>query len=134
VLGADIAPQVYEPIASQIDLAPTLLSLIGVSATHPMIGHHLTRPQFADVVGRAILQFNGTQAYMQGDQVVVLRKDLAPEEFTYDGLNLLPNTDHHPALVELGLAHANWSSIAYEEELYRLPKSAPVRLGRLSPD
>ena len=33
--------------------------------------------------GRAILQFNGTQAYMQGDEVVILQKDLPAKTMRY---------------------------------------------------
>ncbi|MGD8340373.1 MAG: LTA synthase family protein [Gammaproteobacteria bacterium] len=121
VLGADIEPFAYEPVASQIDLAPTLLSLIGISSEHPMIGHDLTRPEFADVEGRAIMQFVGTQGYMQGDEIVVLRKDLAPEQFTYDGAHLTQSPMLDPDLLQLSQAHASWSSLAYEEKLYRLP-------------
>jgi phosphoglycerol transferase MdoB-like AlkP superfamily enzyme len=132
ILGADIEPQVYEPVASQIDLAPTVLSLIGISSTHPMIGHDLTRPEFADIEGRAIMQFVSTQGYMQGNDIVVLRKDLAPEQFTYDGAHLTPSAGLDPDLLRVSQAHANWSSMAYEERLYRLPKdSAPTRVAGL---
>jgi phosphoglycerol transferase MdoB-like AlkP superfamily enzyme len=120
-LGADIAPSVYLPVASQIDLPPTLLSLIGVSSVNPMIGHDLTRPEFADWEGRAIMQFTETQAYMQGDEVLVLRHDLPPAEFTYDGAHLIPQSDCNADLLELALAHGNWSALAYEDKLYRLP-------------
>jgi phosphoglycerol transferase MdoB-like AlkP superfamily enzyme len=137
ILGADIAPAMYEPVASQIDLPPTLLSLIGVSASHPMIGHDLTLAEPAVGQGRAIMQYNGTQAYMRGNQIVVMRKDLPPEEFTYDGTNLVPNAVFDPELAELGLAHANWSSMAYEEKLYRLPttdsKDRRLELVSISP-
>jgi len=124
ILGADIDAQVYEPIASQVDLPPTLLSLIGISSTHPMIGRDLTRPDLAGIEGRAIMQFVGTQAYMQGSDVMVLRKDLEPEQFTYDGAHLTHSDAIDPNLLQLAQAHANWSSMAYEEKLFRLPSDA----------
>jgi hypothetical protein len=114
---------VFEPVASQIDLPTTLLSLIGISAEHPMIGRDLSLPEAASSEGRAIMQYYGTQAYMQGDDVVIMRKDLEPAEFTYDGTDLLPKDRFDPALARIGLAHANWSSLAYEQKLYRLPDS-----------
>lgn len=127
ILGAGIEPQTYGAVSSQIDLPPTLLSLIGISSVHPMIGHDLTRPEFADWEGRAIMQFNGAQAYMRGEEVVVLRKDIAPESFRYDGRHLIPLGEVDPALVELALAHASWSSIAYQRGLFRLPDGAAER-------
>jgi phosphoglycerol transferase MdoB-like AlkP superfamily enzyme len=120
ILGGGIEPKVYEPVASQIDMPPTLLSMIGISSTHPMIGHDLTRPEFAMGPGRAILQYDGTQAYMVGNKTVILRKHLPPGTFEWDGakLNPLPDDD---ALAETAIAHANWASTSYEKRLYRLP-------------
>ena len=42
ILGGPVTSSVFDPVASQIDLAPTLLSMIGVNSVHPMIGHDLT--------------------------------------------------------------------------------------------
>ncbi|MEJ7806058.1 MAG: LTA synthase family protein, partial [Telluria sp.] len=56
ILGADIQPKTITTLASQIDLGPTLLSLMGVSSTHPMIGRDLARESAAP--GRALLQFD----------------------------------------------------------------------------
>lgn len=120
ILGGSIEPAVYEPIASQIDLAPTLLSLIGVSAQHPMIGHDLTRADMQQYVGRAIMQYNATQAYMEGDRVIVLRKDLPIKEFLYEHNKLAAQTSVDPELAERAVAHSVWSSMAYHKKLYRL--------------
>ena len=72
-----------------------------------MIGHDLTRPEFANRDGRAIMQYNGAQAYMPGDQVVILREDLDAEQFTYDGHALVPLPTLDAALARTALAHAN---------------------------
>ena len=119
ILGGTIEPAVYKPVASQIDLAPTLLSLIGVSSTHPMIGHDLTRPEMQQQAGRAIMQYNATQAYMEGDRVAILRKDMPITEFIYQQQRLVPAHSTDPTLAQKALAHANWSSMAYDKKLYR---------------
>ena len=121
IMGGSIAPGVFKPVASQIDLAPTLLSMIGVAAEHPMIGHDLTRADAQHAPGRAIMQFNATQAYMEGDKVAVLQKDLPVRQFEYLGGRLIATNDNNRALVRKALAHAAWSSLAYEKSLYRLP-------------
>ncbi len=120
ILGGSIEAAVYQPVASQIDLAPTLLSLIGVSAQHPMIGHDLTRADMQEYVGRAIMQYNATQAYMEGDRIIVLRKDLPIMQCLYEDNKLitLPSVDLE--LAERAIAHSVWSSMAYHEKLYRL--------------
>jgi phosphoglycerol transferase MdoB-like AlkP superfamily enzyme len=121
ILGGSIKPAVFEPVASQIDLAPTLLSLIGVAAEHPMIGHDLAAPGAQQRPGRAIMQFNATQAYMSGNQVAVMQKDLPVRQFVYAEGRLRPTGEVDDALVQQALAHAAWSSLAYEKSLYRLP-------------
>ena len=124
ILGGSIASATYEPVASQIDLAPTLLSLIGVAGTHPMIGHDLTRPEAQMSAGRAIMQFNGTQAYMVGNHVAILQKDLPVLQFEYKDGQMTELEAYDPDLEKTALAHAAWSSLAYEKSLYRLsPRS-----------
>jgi phosphoglycerol transferase MdoB-like AlkP superfamily enzyme len=121
ILGGSIVPAEFTQVASQIDLGPTLLSLIGVAAEHPMIGHDLTRPEAQLYPGRAIMQFNGIQAYMEDDRVAVLQKDLPVRQFKYKGGHLLETDDRDQALMRRAIAHAAWSSLAYEKSLYRLP-------------
>ena len=121
ILGGGIKPAVYEPVASQIDMPPTLLSMIGVSSEHPMIGHDLTRPEFADWPGRAIMQYGDTQGYMFGRDIAVLRKGLEPATFRYDGKTDLAPIAADPELVANAIAHATWTSITYEQLRYRLP-------------
>jgi len=121
ILGGGIEPGGYSPVASQIDLPPTLLSLIGVSGEHPMIGHDLTRPEFAAWPGRAIVQYGDTQAYLEGSKLAVLRKDLPPAVFEYDGRSTLTPAPADPELVANAIAHADWSSWTYERSAYRLP-------------
>ena len=124
ILGGSISSATFEPVASQIDLAPTLLSLIGVATTHPMIGHDLTRPEAQMNAGRAIMQFNSTQAYMVGDRVAILQKDLPVLEFQYKDGQMSELQSYDPELEQAALAHAAWSSLAYEKSLYRLsPRS-----------
>lgn len=119
ILGADIKPEKYEAIASQIDLGPTLFSLMGISATHPMPGRDLTRAEARALPGRAIMLFNTLQAYMEDDRVVILQKDLAPKSFLYrDGK--LTETEQFNALVDKALAYPTFAQAAYTEKQYRL--------------
>jgi phosphoglycerol transferase MdoB-like AlkP superfamily enzyme len=126
ILGGPVSAAVFEPVASQIDLAPTLLSLIGIASEHPMIGHDLTRPEAQQAPGRAIMQFNGTQAYMLGDQVAVMQKDLPAQQYIYKDGKLSETTAYNPKLERMALAHAAWSSMAYEKSLYRLSGRGPA--------
>jgi len=77
ILGADTKPERLNTLASQIDLAPTLLSMIGVSSCHTMTGRDFTLDKTSP--GRALLQFENYFALMhQGlseQQVVILKPD-----------------------------------------------------------
>jgi len=124
ILGGSISPAVFTPVASQIDLPPTLLSLIGVAGEHPMIGRDLTRPAIQRLAGRAIMQFRGTQAYMEGVRVAVLQKNLPISQYRFQDGHLAAVEDIDQALARRALAHSAWSSMAYEKSLYRLATAA----------
>lgn len=125
ILGADIQPKRIKTVASQIDLAPTLLSLMGVDARHPMPGRDLTREP-DDLPGRAMMQYEQHYAWMEGDQVVVLRPEKAPAHARYDRtvkrLQPLAQTpDNGDMLARRALAHALLPAWLYREQRYRLP-------------
>ena len=122
ILGGDIEPGRIETIASQIDLGPTLLSMIGIDAEHPMIGRDLTVAANTDGPGRAIMQFNTTQAYMEGDHVIVMQRDQPATEFRYVNQRLIEDRQQDKALIARAIAHSVWSSLAYQKSLFRLPK------------
>ena len=66
------------------------------------------------------MQFNGNQAYMLGDRVAVLQKDLPVQQFTYANGRLTEAEVYDPGLERTALAHAAWTSMAYEKSLYKL--------------
>ena len=71
ILGAGVPVQRDEHIVSQVDLAPTLLSLIGISSVHPTLGADITR-HYPD---RAIMQYGDNYGYLKDDQLLVLHRD-----------------------------------------------------------
>ncbi len=73
IVGGGILPKQINHLASQIDLAPTLLGMLGVNLDHPMVGVDLTQVD-DNYVGRAIMQFNDHQAYLKGASLVVLSR------------------------------------------------------------
>jgi phosphoglycerol transferase MdoB-like AlkP superfamily enzyme len=74
ILGADTKPELLKTLASQIDLAPTLLSMMGMSSCHTMTGRDFSLDKTSP--GRALLQFENYFALMQqgaGQQLVILK-------------------------------------------------------------
>ncbi|MDO9262766.1 MAG: LTA synthase family protein [Desulfosalsimonadaceae bacterium] len=121
IVGAGIPHKRDVRLVSQIDLPPTLLSLMGVDNENPMLGRDMTR-QPEDYTGRAMMQYDTTFAYMEGDQVMILQPHkeaqgfvCAPETQTLSRHVLSDD------LAEKALAHVLWGSMAYQEQLYRLP-------------
>lgn len=128
ILGADIQPKRIKTVTSQIDLGPTLLSLLGVDAKHPMPGRDLTR-ESNDVPGRAMMQYEQNYAWMEGNQVVVLRPDKAPAFARYEKENkhlqaLEENPSNSNEMASRALAHALLPAWLYREKRYRLPATA----------
>ena len=116
ILGPGVPARVDPRLASQIDLAPTLLSLMGIESTHPMIGRDLLEPRGGDP-GRALLQYDNNYAYCRGDDAVILQPGHEPLEFHVAGGALEPEA-LDAELGRTALAHALWSSWAYREERY----------------
>lgn len=119
ILGGSIKPDVINTLTSQIDIGPTLLSLAGLSGEHPMVGRDMTRPEIRNGIGRAIMQFNKTQAYMEGNDVVILQLDHPPKLFTYNNQKLVESTAQNDTLVNKALAYSLFPQTAYREKLYR---------------
>ena len=120
ILGADIAPKRITTIASQIDLAPTLLSLLGVSSTHPMIGRDLVKD--STTPGRALIQFNDYFAYLEGTSATVLRPGQSPLAGQYDAASghfSQGSGSPTQAQVDKAMAHVILPSILYREQRYR---------------
>ena len=82
ILGSGTKPQRDSRLSSQIDLPPTLLSLIGIDSENPMLGRDLTQLS-PDDPGRALMQFDNNFALLRGDRMVVLQPEKAPVGFTY---------------------------------------------------
>ncbi|MFK5893045.1 MAG: LTA synthase family protein, partial [Pseudomonadota bacterium] len=123
ILGADIKPSVVTTVASQIDMLPTLLSLMGVDSIHPAIGRDLSEAILSknnDDPGRAIMQFGGSQAYMEGNHVAILQKNKTISEFTYINKNLISKENIDTNFINTARAHATWSINAYRKSEYRL--------------
>ncbi len=123
ILGADIKPKRIKPIASQIDLGPTLLSLLGVSSEHPLIGRDFARD--SDTPGRALIQFDNYYAWLDDQSVTILRPGGPPLLGEYTASNGALVIDTRPpdlGQVNKAMAHVILPSLLYREQRYRLPK------------
>ena len=122
IVGADVAPRQDDRLVSQIDMAPTLLSLIGVDSRHPMPGADLTVRD----PDRALMQYADNFGYLAGDRLLVLEPGKPARQFRYDfqvrsGPAALQPMVLDEALGRTALAHVLWPEWAYRNQRYRLP-------------
>lgn len=130
ILGADTQPRRITSTVSQIDLAPTLLSLMGVDSEQPFPGRDLTRTlaEFGNQpplpAPRAMMQFDQNFAWLQGNQVTVLLPDGGTRYFNYDrrAKSLEPAPTHDPEMARDALANVLMPAWLYRDQLYRMPK------------
>jgi phosphoglycerol transferase MdoB-like AlkP superfamily enzyme len=130
ILGADIAPRKIDSIVSQIDLAPTVLSLMGVDSTHPLTGRDLTRtlPEFGNSgapAPRAMMQYEESYARLQGDTLTVLLSNGTVRQFAVTAVDkqLTPILSNDAELQQQALASALMPSWLYREHRYRFEET-----------
>lgn len=124
ILGADISPRKITSVASQIDLAPTLLSLAGVSAYLPTLGQDLSRNDIPPA-NRAMMQFGDNFGWLEGNQFTVLTTDQEAHRFVYEQAQtqLTPTSvPLSPQQLERIQAHAMAPSVLYEKQFYYVPE------------
>ena len=127
ILGADITPRRVDSLASQIDLAPTLLSLLGVNSEHPFPGRDLTRtlPEFGNaepaVRPRAVMQFDQNFAWLEAGRLTVLLPDGKTRQLIYDprARHLGPSADADPDAARRALASVLMPAWLYRQRRYR---------------
>ena len=117
IIGSDVAPREDNRLVSHIDLAPTLLSLAGVSDITPMLGHDLTKP-ISDEKQRALMQYDKNFAYMTGNSITVLQPEKAARAFNIVKGEWFETTPTQ-AQIDRAKAHVLFGSLAYNKGWYR---------------
>lgn len=127
ILGADVQPAQWDVLASQIDLAPTLLSMAGVDSCHPMIGRDLTVDRH--LPGRALIQFDNYFALMQNDmqnpafkQLTILKPDGTAAHGSYEQATktlTLASSEVSANEQQRALAQVALPSYLYRESKYK---------------
>jgi phosphoglycerol transferase MdoB-like AlkP superfamily enzyme len=123
ILAPGLRPATFDRVASQIDLVPTALGLLGIETEQPMIGRDLLALP-PDDPGRAILQFDDIHGLLVGDRLAVHPGASRPLCFEVHDGHLVSVPDD-PELLRDALAHALLPGLLYERGLYRLPSAPP---------
>lgn len=123
ILGPGVPVRRDARVASQLDLAPTLLHLLGLSTEHPMIGRDLLSLP-PDDPGLALMQFDDQHGFRFGDRLVVHRPGRPAVQFTIGPDDRLEPAPLDPELERDALAHLLWAAGAYQRGLHRLAAPA----------
>jgi phosphoglycerol transferase MdoB-like AlkP superfamily enzyme len=121
ILGADMQAKRITPVASQIDLAPTLLSLMGISTETPLTGRDFSADGSSP--GRAMMQFDQYFALMEERQLTILRPQQAAVGAVYDPISKqLTLSTQAPSAQQAkrALAQVLLPSYLYRQQQYRL--------------
>jgi phosphoglycerol transferase MdoB-like AlkP superfamily enzyme len=118
IIGKGVEPRKDDRIANNLDMPPTLLSLIGVDATSPMIGRDLTKP-LAREDERAMMQYDKNFGYLTRDNLVVFSpgEKVSTMQYNFDNQTMEP-IEVEPAIIERAKANALFASKAYQNNWY----------------
>ncbi|EGQ8000573.1 LTA synthase family protein [Vibrio vulnificus] len=119
ILGKGIEPRKDDRLANNIDMPPTLLSLIGIDATSPMIGRDLTKP-LAREDERAMMQFDKNYGYLTRDSLVVFSpgEKVSSYHYNFEDKSLTPKEVSQDSL-DKAKANALFGSMAYKYNWYK---------------
>ena len=119
IFGGGVKPKQDNRLVSQLDLPPTLLSMIGIENYSPMIGNDMTQNIKKSKL-RAMMQFYKNYAYMNDDNDMVIFQPEKPSMgFHYDEKTTLLTPKKMPdSFVEKANANALWGSLAYKKGYY----------------
>lgn len=118
IIAPNIEPKYDDQLASQLDIAPTLLKLSGITTNSPMVGRNLLKEPTQK--GRTIMLFHETYSFRVGDEIVVYNPNAAPLQFKLKNDTIMTPMPLNEELVKDVLAHIIASSNLYKGRKYRI--------------
>ncbi len=127
ILGEGIEHRVESRITSQIDMPPTLLSLIGIDNNSPMIGRDLSANNDS-FKGRALLQNLQNFGLLTEQQIIIYQPNKAAVSLkpNWNDFSLSPLPELEEKEAKTALAIALWGKLAYSQQFYRLPNQSEL--------
>jgi len=116
LIAPGLAPGKIDTLASQIDLLPTALSILGMETQHPMTGKNLLLNDNA--VGKQISIYSHSIAFRTRQKVAIFQPHQEAKMFKLDGVELI-ETDQDEELSKDALAHILFPVVALKQQIYR---------------
>jgi hypothetical protein len=115
LLLGDIEPFKYEKIATQPDVLATVLDLIGLDLSYPILGHSIFSDDKQNI---SLMQFHTAYAFRVDDEVAIIRPNKKPLTFLYENKHLVA-TSHNEELEKDALAFVITLDNLYQNKLYK---------------
>jgi len=120
IIAPNIEPNIsYNKLLSQLDIPPTLLDLIGMDVQSPMPGRNIFQLNNS-TPGRSIMQFHTTNAFRNGNDMIVLQPNSKPIQFKVNSNDEMTPTNLDPELAKDALSHIISASHLYNDGTYKL--------------
>ena len=123
IIGEGIEPMSYDKISTQPDALATVLDLVGVDLSYPIMGHSIFSDKKQNV---SLMQFHTAYALRVDDKVAVIRPNKKPITFLYtnpkdfeDKNNHLKEIEHDKELEKDALAFVITLNYLYNKKLYK---------------
>ncbi len=121
IISPNIKPNTEENfLASQLDIAPTVMDYLGLNIVSPMVGRNLRQLEKDKILGRTIHEFNGIYGFRVGNEMVVLQNGKKPLQFFVNKDFSLKPTALNNDLLNDALSHLTLSSYLYQKKKFRL--------------
>lgn len=121
ILGGGVSAQSVPHVCSQIDMVPSLLSLIGIHRYGPAPGHNVFTPEYKP---RAIMQYYGTFAYLSEEHLLLIQDDASIHHYRYSPASGVEQISQTTSGVEQiqheAIAYHLWPEYVYRNARYRL--------------
>ena len=123
ILGEGIKPMTYDKLSTQPDALATVLDLIGVDLSYPIMGHSIFSDKKKNV---SLMQFHTSYALRVDNKVAIIRPNKKPITFLYtnpkdfkDKNNHLKVIAHDKELEKDVLAFVITLNYLYNQKLYK---------------
>lgn len=127
IIAPGLQPQEINQVASQLDILPTVLPMLGISTETAAVGRNLLSPD-APPTGRALLQYGQNFGYLAGDQLSILLPNGSVKQFHYRKGQALTPTKVDPNAAATALAYPILSEWLYDNRRYQLTAPSEAKL------
>jgi phosphoglycerol transferase MdoB-like AlkP superfamily enzyme len=111
IISKDIQPREINSVTHQVDIAPTLLDISGVSSQIPAMGVNLNKSDKS----RAVIIHHNSFAYLVDDKFVLFQENIAPQMYNLKYKKI----DNNSSMIKDGLKYIYQSYYLYSHEQFK---------------